>query len=57
MKKNGLNVVPVDKKTNDMWKATVDKAQSKIRGDFVPADAYDEALKFRNEYRSQKAIK
>jgi TRAP-type transport system periplasmic protein len=57
MKKNGLNVVSVDKKTIDMWRATVDKAQSKIRGDFVPADAYDEALKYRNEYRSQKAVK
>jgi TRAP-type C4-dicarboxylate transport system substrate-binding protein len=57
MKARGLNVVAVDAKTYELWRATVDKAKSKIRGDFAPADAYDEALKYRDEYRSQKAAK
>jgi|WetSurMetagenome_2_1015567.scaffolds.fasta_scaffold08903_5 TRAP-type transport system periplasmic protein len=57
MKKNGLNVVSVDKKTYEIWRATVATAEGKIRGDFTPADAYDEALKYRNEYRAQKAAK
>jgi len=57
MKARGLNVVSVDKKTYDQWTATVEKADSKIRGDFAPADAYDEALKYRDEYRNQKAVK
>ncbi len=57
MKARGLNVVPVDKNAYDQWSATVEKANSKIRGDFAPADAYDEALKYRDEYRNQKAGK
>jgi TRAP-type transport system periplasmic protein len=57
MKKNGLNVVSVDKKAYDLWRTAVANAESKIRGDFTPADAYDEALKYRNEYRSRKAAK
>ena len=57
MKARGLTVVPVDARLKDQWRAVVDKAKSKIRGDFAPADAYDEALKYRDEYRQQKAVK
>jgi TRAP-type C4-dicarboxylate transport system substrate-binding protein len=57
MKARGLNVVAVDEKTSELWRSMVDKAKTKIRGDFVPADAYDEALKYRDDYRTQKAIK
>jgi TRAP-type C4-dicarboxylate transport system substrate-binding protein len=54
MKGRGLKVVPVDAKTLDLWRAAVDRAKDNIRGDFAPADAYDEALKFRDEYRKSK---
>ncbi len=57
MKARGLQVIPIDAKLKDQWHAAVEKAKSKIRGDFAPADAYDEALKFRDEYRQQKAAK
>jgi len=57
MKARGLTVVPVDAKVKEQWRAAVDKAKPKIRGDFAPADAYDEALKYRDEYRQQKAVK
>jgi TRAP-type C4-dicarboxylate transport system substrate-binding protein len=57
MKARGLIVVPVDAGLRDQWRAVVDKAKSKIRGDFAPADAYYEALKYRDEYRQQKATK
>jgi TRAP-type C4-dicarboxylate transport system substrate-binding protein len=57
MKARGLNVVAVDDKNYELWRASVDKAKAKIRGDFAPAEAYDEALKYRDEYRSQKAGK
>jgi TRAP-type C4-dicarboxylate transport system substrate-binding protein len=57
MKARGLTVVPVDARLKEQWRAVVDKAKSKIRGDFAPADAYDEALKYRDEYRQQKAVK
>ena len=57
MKDRGLTVVPVDAGLREQWRAVVDKAKSKIRGEFAPADAYDEALKYRDEYRQQKAAK
>jgi TRAP-type C4-dicarboxylate transport system substrate-binding protein len=57
MKTRGLNVVTVDEKNYELWRAAVDKAKLKIRGDFVPAEAYDAALKYRDDYRSQKAPK
>lgn len=57
MKARGLTVVPVDATLKEQWRAAVDKAKSKIRGDFAPVDAYDEALKYRDEYRQQKAVK
>lgn len=55
MKSKGLNVVPVDAKTRDLWRRTAESTYPKVRGSFVPADAFDEALKFRDEYRKQQA--
>ncbi|MGE5359958.1 MAG: serine/threonine-protein kinase [Bacteroidales bacterium] len=57
MKTAGLKVVPVDAKTKDLWQKSVDNAYSKIRGAFMPADAYDEAIKLRDEYRRTAARK
>ena len=51
MKGAGLTVVPVDAKARELWRKTLEGAYGRIRGDFVPADAFDEALKFRDEYR------
>jgi TRAP-type C4-dicarboxylate transport system substrate-binding protein len=53
MKKRGLNVVAVDPKTRELWRATAESTYSKIRGDYVAADAFDEALKYRDEYRKR----
>ncbi len=53
MKGAGLTVVPVDAKTKDLWLKTAQAAYPKVRGDFVPADAFDEAMKARDEYRKQ----
>jgi TRAP-type transport system periplasmic protein len=53
MKKRGLNVVAVDAKTRQLWRATAESTYSKIRGDYVAANAFDEALKYRDEYRKQ----
>jgi len=55
MKGAGLTVVPVDAKTKELWLKTAQAAYPKIRGDFVPADAFDEAMKARDEYRKQRA--
>jgi TRAP-type transport system periplasmic protein len=55
MKARGLNVVPVDAKARDAWTRMVESAYAMIRGRIVPADAFDEALKYRDEYRKRAA--
>ncbi len=51
MVKHGLTVVPVDGAALEAWHRTAESAYPKLRGGFVPAFAYDEALKIRDEYR------
>jgi hypothetical protein len=51
MKAAGLTVVPVDAKVKEQWQKVAESAYGKIRGDFVPVDAFDEAMKARDEYR------
>ena len=53
MKKRGLNVVPVDAKTRDLWRKTAEAMYPRIRGTIVPAEAFDEAMKYRDEYRKR----
>jgi TRAP-type C4-dicarboxylate transport system substrate-binding protein len=55
--KDGLVVVPVDAKTKELWRKTAESTYPSVRGTIVPADAFDEALKYRDEYRKQKAAK
>jgi TRAP-type C4-dicarboxylate transport system substrate-binding protein len=52
MRKRGLNVVAVDARARDEWRKTAEGLYPKIRGTIVPADAFDEALRFRDEYRA-----
>jgi TRAP-type C4-dicarboxylate transport system substrate-binding protein len=51
MKKRGLNVVAVDEKARALWSKTAEGLYPRIRGKVVPADAFDEAMKWRDEYR------
>jgi TRAP-type transport system periplasmic protein len=51
MKKRGLNVVPVDAKAMALWRKTAESLYPKIRGPIVPVDAFDEAVRLRDEYR------
>ena len=55
MKQKGLNVVAVDARTRELWRATAESTYPSVRGEVVPADAFDAAIRFRNEYRKQKA--
>ncbi len=55
MKTAGLTVVPVDAKTKELWRKTAETAYGKVRGDFVPADAFDEAMRVRDEFRKKQA--
>ena len=54
MKKTGLTVVPVDARAKDLWRRTAEGAYPLTRGGAVPADAFDDALRFRDEYRKQR---
>ena len=51
MKIAGLTVVPVDAKTKELWRKMAESTYPKVRGDFVPAEAFDEAIRLRDEYR------
>lgn len=53
MRKRGLNVVPVDPKTREMWVKVAEAAYPKVRGAIVPADAFDEAMRYRDDYRKR----
>jgi len=51
MKKRGLNVVPVDAKAREAWVKVAESTYPKIRDRIVGAMAFDEAMKYRDEYR------
>jgi TRAP-type C4-dicarboxylate transport system substrate-binding protein len=53
MKKRGLNVVVVSARQRAEWQKLTDKLYPSIRGPIVPVDAFDEALRYRDEYRKQ----
>jgi TRAP-type C4-dicarboxylate transport system substrate-binding protein len=53
MRKRGLNVVAVDAKAREAWRKTAESMYPRIRGTIVPADAFDEALRYRDEYRKR----
>lgn len=55
MKKRGLNVVPVDAKAREAWRKTTEAIFPRVRGPIVPAEAFDEALRLRDEYRKRPA--
>jgi TRAP-type transport system periplasmic protein len=55
MKKRGLNVVPVDARAREAWLKIAESVYPKIRGRIVPAEAFDEAMKYRDEYRKRPA--
>lgn len=51
MQKRGLNVVDVNEQQRAEWQKLVTAIFPKVRGPIVPADAFDEALHHRDEYR------
>ena len=51
MKTAGLTVVPVDAKTRELWRKMVESIYPKLRGDYVPADMFDESIRLLAEYR------
>jgi len=55
MKKRGLNVVAVDAATRAAWTRTAESMYPRIRGPIIPVDAFDEAMRYRDEYRRSQA--
>lgn len=53
MKKRGLHVVPVTDTQRAEWQKLTEKLYPEIRGRIVPPEAFDEALRLRDEYRQQ----
>jgi TRAP-type C4-dicarboxylate transport system substrate-binding protein len=53
MKKRGLTVVPVSEAQRAQWQQVTEKLYPQIRGNVVPAAAFDQARRLRDEYRSQ----
>jgi TRAP-type C4-dicarboxylate transport system substrate-binding protein len=51
MKKRGLNVVPIDTKAREAWVKVSESVYPKLRDRIVGAEAFDEAMKYRDEYR------
>jgi hypothetical protein len=43
----------VDAKTQALWQKTAESMYSRIRGVIIPADAFDEAMRYRDEYRKR----
>jgi len=51
MQKRGLNVVPVGPQQMVEWQKVTAQLYPKIRGPIVPEGAFDEAMRYRDEYR------
>ena len=51
MRKRGLNVVALDDAARKQWQGVMEGTYPQIRGRMVPADAFDEARRLRDEYR------
>jgi len=54
MKQRGLSVVEVSAAQKAEWQKLTEKMYPKIRGPIVPAVAFDEATRLRDEYRQQR---
>jgi TRAP-type C4-dicarboxylate transport system substrate-binding protein len=51
MKKRGLTVVPVSAAQKAQWQKLTESMYPRIRGKVIPAEAFDEAMRYRDEYR------
>jgi TRAP-type C4-dicarboxylate transport system substrate-binding protein len=57
MAKNGLLVQKVSPEIDAEWRAEVDKVRDQIRGNMVPAETYDEAIRLLKEFREKAGEK
>jgi TRAP-type transport system periplasmic protein len=53
MQKRGLKVVTVDSATRQLWQREAEKAYSRVRGTYCPAEVFDEVKALRDAYRAK----
>lgn len=53
MVKRGLQVVPVPSDAYEEWQTLTESVYPEIRGKIVPAEAFDEVLRLRDEFRAK----
>ncbi|MEN6438826.1 MAG: TRAP transporter substrate-binding protein DctP [Syntrophobacter sp.] len=54
LKKNGVQVIPVDGPVLDQWRNLIQGVIPQVRGGYLPTDLLDKALKIRDECRGQE---
>jgi len=54
MKKRGLTVVAVSAAQRAQWQKLTESIYPSIKGKVVPAEAFDQAMRYRDEYRKQR---
>jgi len=57
MEKRGLTVVHLDAAAREAWQRAAEAAYPSLRGKYVPAPVFDEALRLRDEHRKNRAGK
>lgn len=55
LKKQGLEIVPVEDAAVGEWRRLIDGVVQQVRGSYVPADALDSAMKLRSRCRQKAA--
>ena len=55
MRARGLEIVPLDAAGIALWQQAAESAYPRVRGDFVPAAAFDQAMALRAEHRRAAA--
>ena len=53
MQSRGLNVPAIDAATRAEWQKTAEGAYPALRGDYCPAELFDEVLRLRDGFRKQ----
>lgn len=57
MKQRGLNVVAIDEATRALWLKAAEALYPRIRGPVVPIEAFDEARRYRDEFRAKRPVR
>jgi TRAP-type C4-dicarboxylate transport system substrate-binding protein len=53
MQHRGLNVVALSAADRKLWQSEAEKAYGKMRGDYCPAELFDDVLRLRDEFRAK----